>query len=101
MPRPLDLGPMDEAPFAGGTDEVMPMHQAVRLALRRFEGKVLDIALMPGAPGAADTHALIYRIRILTRSRDVLDIRMDAFTGRFLELRGADIGAARRTRRDD
>lgn len=101
LPRALDLGPLDEAPFAGRTDEVMPMHRAVRLALRRFDGKVLDIGLVPAPPGIADAHPLIYRIRILTRSRDVLDIRMDAFTGRFLELRGADIGAARRTRKDD
>lgn len=77
------------------------MHQAVRLTMRRFEGKVLDIELVPTRPGALDAHPLTYRIRILTRSRDVLDIHMDAFTGRFLELRGADIAAARRTRKDD
>jgi len=101
MPRPRDLGPQDDPPFAGPTEEVMSMHQAVRLAMHRFNGKVLDIALMPARPGSRDAHPLIYRIRMLTRSRDVLDIRMDAFTGRFLELRGADIAAARRTRKDD
>ena len=70
----------------------MPMHQAVWRALRRFDGKVLDIALVPQrGPGSP----LIYRIRILTRGSEVVDIRMDALTGRFLEVRGADLGAAR------
>lgn len=98
MPRGFDLGPQDEDRFAGPLDEVMPMHRAVRLALRRFDGKVLDIDLAP-QPGAASP--LVYRIRILTRSRDVLDIRMDALTGRFLDVRGADLGAARANGKDD
>lgn len=92
MPRSLDLGPQDEDRFAGPLRDVMPMHQAVRRALRRFDGKVLDIALVPQrGPGSP----LIYRIRILTRGSEVVDIRMDALTGRFLEVRGADLGAAR------
>ena len=95
MPRPLDLGPSGDAPLAGWAEEVMPMHRAVRLASRRFHGKVLDIALVAGRPGA-EAYPLVYRIRMLTRGGDVLDIRMDAFTGRFLELRGADLAAARR-----
>lgn len=97
-PRGLDLGPQDEERFAGPLEEVMPMHQAVRRAVRRFDGKVLDIALVPQR--RADS-PLIYRIRILTRSRDVVDIRMDVLSGRFLEVRGADLGAARATGKDD
>lgn len=98
MPRGLDLGPQDEERFAGPIDDVMPMHQAVRQAIRRFDGKVLDIALVPQRGGNSP---LIYRIRILTRSRDVVDIRMDALTGRFLEVRGADLRAARTNERDN
>lgn len=98
MPRGLDLGPQDEERFTGPIKDVMPMHQAVRRAMRRFDGKVLDIALVPQRGGGSP---LIYRIRILTRSRDVVDIRMDALTGRFLEVRGADLGAARMNEKDD
>ena len=98
MPRSLDLGPQGEERFAGPIEDVMPMHRAVRRAMRRFDGKVLDIALLP-LPGEGSP--LIYRIRILTPNRDVLDIRMDALTGRFLEVRGADLGAARADRKDD
>lgn len=96
MPRALDLGPSGDEPISGWVEDVIPMHRAVRLAMHRFGGKVLDIALVPAPSGTPNSYPLVYRIRILTRSRDVLDIRMDAFTGRFLELRGADIAAARR-----
>ena len=98
LPRGFDLGPKDEDGFGGPLHDVLPMHRAVRLATRRFDGKVLNIALLP-QPG--EDSPLIYRIRILTPSRDVLDIRMDALTGRFLEVRGADLGAARADRKDD
>lgn len=74
--------------------DVLPMHKAVRAASRRFDGRVLDIALI--APRASDAAPLVYHIRMLTSQRNVLDIRMDALTGRFIEVRGADLGTARR-----
>lgn len=98
LPRAFDLGPQEDDRLSGPLDEVMPMHRAARLAARRFEGKVLDIALLPQRD---DDSPLVYRIRILTPRRDVVDIRMDAVTGRFLEVRGADLGAARAHRKDD
>lgn len=98
MPRGADLWPQNGERFSGPLDDVLPMHRAVRLATRRFDGKVLDIALLPQPDGGSP---LIYRIRILTRSRDVVDIRMDALTGRFLEVRGADLGAARANGKDN
>lgn len=101
MPRPQHPGPWDDQLFRGRVDEVMPMHKAVRLVMRRFDGKVLDIALLPAPPPDVGRHLLVYRIRILTDDRDVLDIRMDALTGRFLELRGEGITEARRTPRND
>ena len=81
----------DAAP--GWMAEVIPMHRAVRRASQRFDGRVLDIALLPPGPGPSP---LVYRLRLLTREGDVLDIRMDAFDGRFLELRGADLSGVRR-----
>ncbi|MBB1492243.1 MULTISPECIES: PepSY domain-containing protein [unclassified Paracoccus (in: a-proteobacteria)] len=101
IPRPQEPGPWDDQLFRGRVDEVMPMHKAVRLVMRRFDGKVLDIALMPAPRADVGRHPLIYHIRILTDDRDVLDIRMDALTGQFLELRGEGITDARRTPRND
>lgn len=101
MPWPHGPGPWDDQLFRGRVDEVMPMHKAVRLVMRRFHGKVLDIALVPAPPPDAGRHPLVYHIRILTDDRDVLDIRMDALTGQFLELRGEGITDARRTPRND
>ena len=98
LPQRFDLGPQEDDRLSGSLDEVMPMHRAARLAVRRFDGKVLDIALLSQRD---NNSPLIYRIRILMGRRDVVDIRMDALTGRFLEVRGADLGAARAHRKDD
>ncbi|SEH91141.1 PepSY domain-containing protein [Paracoccus alkenifer] len=82
----------EDAP-PGWMAEVIPMHQAVRRVTRRFDGRVLDIALLPSS---SDGPALVYRIRLLTRAGDVLDIRMDALEGRIIELSGADLSGVRR-----
>ena len=82
----------EDAP-PGWMAEVIPMHQAVRRVSRRFDGRVLDIALLPPS---ANGPALVYRIRLLTRAGDVLDIRMDALDGRVIELSGADLSGVRR-----
>lgn len=88
-------------PFEGQMAEVLPLHQAVRLATRRFHGKPLDITLTaPRSDERAAGVVLVYQLRMLTRSRDVLDIRMDALTGDFLELRGADLSNVRRGKDD-
>ena len=44
--------------------------------------------------------ALVHELRLMTRSRDVLLIRLDARTGAFLEVAGSGMTEARR-RRDD
>lgn len=94
-PQALDIpGNGDDG---GAMAHVLPMHQAVRLAAQRFHGKPLDITLVAPRPDeAAAGVLLVYRIRMLTRSSDVLDIRMDAVSGRFLELSGADLTGVHR-----
>ena len=94
---PSDLAPDLAEAIGGGLRPVLPMHKAVRLAAVRFDGKALDITLV--APTPAEGRAgvqIVYRLRMLTRARDVLEIRMDAMDGRFLELRGADLSKVRR-----
>lgn len=99
-PRVTTPAPPLRIPDLPDTDamaEILPMHQAVRLAAQRFHGKPLDIALIPARPAeAASGVLLVYRLRMLTGSRDVLDIRMDAVSGRVLELSGADLAGVHR-----
>lgn len=77
--------------------DLVPMHKAVRRAMQRFNGRVLDIELLPAGNNEKDAGiSLIYRLRLVTPGRDILDIRMDALTGRFVDVRGLDLSAARR-----
>lgn len=94
MPRPVaPLLDDDDLPM----DDVMPMHRAVRKALERFNGRVFEIVLTPPTPPErANGVQLVYQMRLLTADRDVIDIRVDAISGRFVEVRGSDIAAARR-----
>ena len=91
--------PPDLAVSPDGLDG--PMIEVVRLAARRFHGKPLDVTLVAPRPDeAAAGVTLVYRVRMLTRSRDVLDIRMDALDGRFLELSGSDLAGVHRNAKD-
>lgn len=91
--RPLSPLP-DE--FAVAMEDLLPRHKAVRRAQARFDGRVLAIDLVPARPAErAQGTNLIYRLRLLTPARAVLDIRMDAVSGRFVEVAGADLTAAR------
>ena len=92
--------PPEAGPAVVLRDGGIPMHVAVLRAQERFAGRVLDIAAAPPTPSEqAAGIALVYRLRMVTPRHDVLDIRMDARSGRFVEVRGADLGAARRARR--
>ena len=92
-PPPLAQTGLAGAPEGGA----IPMHLAVLRAQDRFIGRVLDIAPRPATPAESEAGiALVYRLRMVTPRRDVLDIRMDARTGRFVDVRGPDLAAARR-----
>ncbi|HRO13666.1 MAG TPA: hypothetical protein PLL33_01215 [Paracoccus sp. (in: a-proteobacteria)] len=92
------------APDAGTLDmldlpvfDVMPMHRAVREVGERFDGRIIGMTLLsPRGPEAERGVELVYGFRLLTRGRDVIEIRMDARTGRFLDIRGNDLASARR-----
>ena len=77
--------------------DVLPMHRAVREVGQRFDGRVIGMTLLPPrGPEAERGVELVYGFRLLTRGRDVIEIRMDARTGRFLDVRGNDLASARR-----
>lgn len=80
----------------GPTQPLLPLHQAVALAAGRFSARPIAVRLTPPEPGDPADVAVVYRIRLLTAARQVIDLRMDAVSGRIVELRGADLIAARR-----
>ena len=74
----------------------LPMHTAAGRAAAQFAARPISIRLVPRAPDDPPGLDIAYQIRLLTRGRQVIDVRMDAVTGRIVELRGADLAAARR-----
>ncbi|WP_134725909.1 PepSY domain-containing protein [Paracoccus luteus] len=81
---------------------VLPAHQAVREINRRFDGRLIGLALVsPSPPEAARGVQLVYAARLLSKHRDVVEIRLDARQGRLLSARGNDLAAARRRGKDD
>lgn len=77
--------------------DVMPMHRAAREVGERFDGRIIGMTLLPPRGTEAERGVeLVYGFRLLTRGRDVIEIRMDARTGRFLDIRGNDLASARR-----
>ncbi|MFJ1293324.1 PepSY domain-containing protein [Paracoccus yeei] len=80
---------------------VIPLQEAARIAGRRFQGRLIAARLAPARPEErARGVELVHELRLMTRSRDVLLIRLDARTGAFLEVAGSGMTEARR-RRDD
>lgn len=90
-------GTLDQPMFA-----VLPAHQAVREINRRFDGRLIGLALVPPAAAeAARGVQLVYAARLLSEHRDAVDIRLDARDGRLLSARGNNLAAARRRGKDD
>ncbi|MCC7272359.1 MAG: PepSY domain-containing protein [Alphaproteobacteria bacterium] len=78
-PRPrADEDDDDDRPRA-----VLPLAVALERVERRFRGTVLDADIRPGPKGR-----LAYEVRFLTPAGNLLQIRLDAVTGRFLEIDG-------------
>ncbi|WP_022706337.1 PepSY domain-containing protein [Paracoccus zeaxanthinifaciens] len=75
----------------------MPMRRIAGAVMARYQGRLIAVATVPPTPEEHDLGAqLVYELRLLTPARDVLNIRVDARTGRFLEVAGRDILKARR-----
>ncbi|WP_246185021.1 PepSY domain-containing protein [Paracoccus aestuariivivens] len=80
---------------------VIPLQEATKLATDRFRGRLIAARLRPPTPEErARGVELVHELRLLTRRRDVLMIRLDARTGAFLEVRGSGMTEARRRNED-
>lgn len=75
----------------------MPFHRAAEIVSRRYAGRLVAAETRP-----PHTHErqigveLVYQFRLLTPARTILNIRLDARDGRFLEVAGRGQLEARR-----
>ena len=75
----------------------MPFHQIAEAVTARYAGRLLAAETRPPSPAERMMGAeLIYEFRLLTPERNRLNIRVDARTGRFLEVAGRGQLQARR-----
>ncbi|MGE0716078.1 MAG: PepSY domain-containing protein [Alphaproteobacteria bacterium] len=70
---------------------VLPLPAILERVERRFMGQVLDADLVPRGKGR-----LAWEVRFLTARGNLLQIRLDATTGRFLEVDGHGFVEAQR-----
>lgn len=87
-------GPRD--PWSNGFRPA-PFHRIAESVTDRYEGRLLAAETRPPRPNERALGAqLVYQFRLLTPDRQVLDIRVDARDGRFLDVAGRGQIAARR-----
>lgn len=80
---------------------VMPLHDAAQIALGRFRGRLIAARLKPPTPEErARGVELVHELKLMTQTRDVLRVRLDARTGAFLEVAGTGLTEARRKNGD-
>lgn len=79
----------------------LPLHQVAELVADRYAGRLIAADTRPPRPEERDLGAeLVYRFRLVTPQQNLLDIRIDARTGRFLSVSGRGQLAARRAAQD-
>ncbi|MBU2958333.1 PepSY domain-containing protein [Paracoccus sp. 1_MG-2023] len=75
----------------------LPLRRIATTVMSRYQGRLIAVATVPPSPEEARLGSqLVYELRLLTPARDVLNVRIDAETGRFLEVAGRDLLEARR-----
>lgn len=77
------------------------LRDVVKLVEQRFEGRILGAAVLPARPQERELGAvLVFELRWLTPDRDLLHIRVDAVSGRFMEVAGQGIAEARKNQHE-
>lgn len=91
----------DVAPEAIDQFRPLPLHQVAAAVSERYAGRLLAADTRPPRPEERDLGAeLVYQFRLVTPQRNLLDIRIDARSGRFLSVSGRGQLAARRAAQD-
>lgn len=67
----------------------LPLHETARLVGERYHGRLIGARLAPPTTHERDLGVeLVEELRLLTPARNLLVIRLDARTGRFLQVAG-------------
>jgi hypothetical protein len=94
-------------PSPGGRVEAqdltpLPFHDLAERVTDRYEGRLLAAEIdRPTEMEQRLGTRLVYEFRLMTAKRNLLNIRMDAQTGRFLEVAGRGQIEAQRNDKDD
>lgn len=87
-----EVVPVAQAPDLGTTaPNVRPLSEALALARRVAEGRVIDVELESNidVDDPDEEHTWVYEIEILTADNRVVEVEIDAVTGQLLEVDGA------------
>ena len=77
-----------------------PFHRMAEAVTARYDGRLVAAETRPPRPAERAAGAeLVYEFRLLTTQRNILNNRVDARTGRFLEVAGRGQLEARRAPR--
>ncbi|WVJ73773.1 hypothetical protein FLP41_09855 [Paracoccus marcusii] len=77
-----------------------PFHRMAEAVTARYDGRLVAAETRPARPAErARGVELVYEFRLLTTQRNILNIRVDARTGTFLEVAGRGQLEARRAAR--
>lgn len=91
--------PFGQQPSHAQDFQPLPFHDLARLVSERYEGRLVGAEMRRPTPHERDLSvALVYEFRLLTPGRNLLNIRLDARTGRFLEVAGRGQLQALRTK---
>lgn len=94
---PAQQAPLDDRGQLIQAFRPLPFRELSRKVTERYAGRIIAAGTRPPHPKERDLGAdLIYEFRLITPERHVLNIRLDARTGRFLEVAGRGQIAARK-----
>lgn len=99
LPQPAPPAAPPPDPWATSF-QPQPFHRMAEAVTARYDGRLVAAETRPPRPAErAAGVELVYEFRLLTTQRNILNIRVDARTGRFLEVAGRGQLEARRAPR--
>lgn len=94
-----DIAPRPEATI--NAFRPLPLHEIAESVSARYRGRIIAADIRPPHPFERQLGAeLIYEIRLITPQNNLLNIRLDARTGRFMEIAGRGQIEARKQTED-
>lgn len=99
QPAPPAAEPPSLAPLTDPDFQPLPLHSVAEAVGARYQGRLVAAETRPPRPFEQDLGAeLVYEFRLLTPARNMLVLRLDARTGRFLDVAGRGQIEARQPR---